>query len=179
MKKAVIFLTDGFEEMEAIVPADILHRAGVGITFTSITGKLEVKGSHDITIIADNLLSENVKGDMFILPGGPGASEYVNNPVLIDLLRKQNNDNKYIAAICAAPLTLGSIGLLNNKAATCFPHLTDKLVAGERRSDAVVTDGNITTGRAAGVSAEFGLRLAEILAGADEANRIKSAMFID
>ena len=181
MKKAIVFLTDGFEEMEAIVPVDILHRAGVKVTLLSITGNLEVTGSHDIRVVADGLFDENTNitdTDMLILPGGPGATTYLQNQTLIKALRKHNSQNKHIAAICAAPLTLGELGLLKTKAATCFPALTDKLIAATYKDDAVVTDGNITTGRAAGASSDFGFRLAEILVGVEEAERVKEAMFL-
>ena len=178
MKKAVIFLTDGFEEMEMIVPADILHRSGVNIILTSLTDSLEVKGSHDIVIKADNLLTGDVEADMFILPGGPGSNEYIKNNLFCDLLIEHSKKGKFIAAICAAPLTLGKLGFLENKEATCYPHLADQLIAKTYKPEAVVTDGNITTGRAAGASVEFGLELARILVGVDEANRVKEAMFI-
>ena len=90
----------------------------------------------------------------------------------------QNLQNKHIAAICAAPVTLGKLGLLKDKAATCYPAMEDKLIAKTIKQDPVVSDGNITTGRAAGASAEFGLKLAEILVGAKEAKKVKEAMLI-
>ena len=181
MKKAIILLTDGFEEMEALVPADILHRAGIKIIFLSLTGNLEVTGSHDIKIIADNLFNESTdisNADMLILPGGPGAKTYPENPALTDALLKHNSQKRHIAAICAAPLTLGKLGLLNDKAATCFPALKDELIAATYMQKPVVTDGNITTGQAAGASAEFGLKLAEIFVGVEEAYLVKAAMYI-
>ena len=178
MKKAIIFLTDGFEEMEAFVPADILHRAGVEVVILSITGNLEVTGSHDIKVVADNVLTGNTDADMLILPGGPGAVKYIENQVLVDELLYHNLQNKHIAAICAAPITLGKLGLLKDKAATCYPAMEDKLIAAAIKHEPVVTDGNITTGRAAGASAEFGLKLAEILVGAEEAEKVKTAMLI-
>jgi len=178
MKKAIILLTDGFEEMEALVPADILHRAGIKIIFLSLTGNLEVTGSHDIKVIADNVFTGNTEADMLILPGGPGASKYIQNQILIDELLYHNLQNKHIAAICAAPVTLGKLGLLKDKAATCYPALESELIAATIKHEPVVSDGNITTGRAAGASAEFGLKLAEILVGAEEAEKVKEAMYI-
>jgi len=178
MKKAIIFLTDGFEEMEAFVPADILHRAGVNVILLSITGSLEVTGSHDIKVIADNVFTGNSDADMLILPGGPGAHKYIGNQAIIDELLYQNLQNKHIAAICAAPVTLGKLGLLKDKAATCYPAMEGELIAATIKHDPVVTDGNITTGRAAGASAEFGLKLAEILVGPEKAESVKAAMLL-
>lgn len=180
MKTAVIFLTDGFEEMEAIVPADILRRAGVDVTLVSTTGNFDVTGSHDIKVTADELLGDGVKitADMLILPGGPGAGAYIKNAPLTDLLKRQNSRGGYIAAICAAPVTLGKLGLLDNKTATCFPAMKDELIAGTYKPDEVVIDGNIITGRAAGAAPVFGLALAGILISEEEKHRVKNAMYI-
>ena len=178
MKKAILFLTDGFEEMEAIVPADILRRAGVEVCLVSITGDMIVTGSHDIKVTTDNLLTGNVDADMLILPGGPGAVKYIENQMLIDALLEHNNQGGYIAAICAAPVTLGKLDLLKDKTATCYPAMKEQLIVSVYKSDAVITDGNIITARAAGASAEFGLKLVEILIGAEEAQKVKAAMFL-
>ena len=179
MKKAIIFLTDGFEEMEAIVPADILRRADVEVNLASITGSFEVVGSHGIKVTADSLFIGNIHdADMLILPGGPGAAKYIGNQTLTDALSGHNTRGGHIAAICAAPVTLGKLGLLKDKAATCYPAMTGQLISAAHKFEAVVTDGNITTAQAAGASAEFGLALAEILVGVEEARKIKSAMFL-
>jgi 4-methyl-5(b-hydroxyethyl)-thiazole monophosphate biosynthesis len=178
MKKAIIFLINGFEEMEAIVPGDILRRAGVEVMFMSVTDEIEITGSHDIKIISDRIFDENAEADMLILPGGPGASGYINNQNLIRILERQNNKNRHIAAICAAPVTLGKLGMLKDKKATCYPSMSDELGALEYIDLPVITDGNITTARAAGASAEFGIKLAEILVGTDKAQSVKTAMFI-
>ena len=181
MKKAIMFLTDGFEETEAIVPADILRRAGVEVNLTSITGSLEVTGSHGIKVIADSVFDsfdENDEADILILPGGPGAAKYIENQAVVDSLVRQNDKGGFIAAICAAPVTLGKLGLLKNKAATCYPAMAGELEAALKSAEEVVTDGNITTARAAGASPQFGLALAQILAGAEEAQKVKAAMWI-
>jgi len=178
MRSAIIFLTDGFEEMEALVTADILRRAGVNTELVSITGNLEVRGSHDIRIIADSLFNADVKADMLILPGGPGAAAFIGNRALADLLIRHNSNGEYLAAICAAPVTLGKLGLLRDKTATCYPGVADDLCAAMYCTDMVVTDGNITTARGPGASAAFGLALAEILVGTEEMLRIKAAMIL-
>ena len=179
MKKAIIFLTDGFEEMETIVPADILRRAGVEVNLVSLTGNSEVTGSRGVKVVADSLFAGNAAyADMLILPGGLGAAKYIENKALTDALLEHNSHGSHIAAICAAPVTLGKLGLLKDKAATCYPAMTDRLIAAEIKSESVVTDGNITTACAAGASAEFGLVLAEILVGSEEARRVKDAMFL-
>jgi len=178
MKKAIIFLTDGFEEMEALVTADILRRAGVRVELASITGKLEVIGSHDIKIIADSVFTGDASADMLILPGGPGASAFIDYKALTDTLTTHYNRGGFIAAICAAPVTLGKLGLLKDKAATCYPGMMDELNAELCCAEMVVTDGNITTARGPGASAIFGLALVEILVGAEEMLRVKDAMVL-
>ena len=178
MKRAIMFLTDGFEETEAIVTADILRRAGVEVELASITGKREVTGSHEITVTADSVFIGDIDADMLILPGGPGAEAFLRNQALTEVLTRRHNQGKYLCAICAAPVTLGKLGLLKDKAATCYPSMMDELNAAVFRTDMVVTDGNITTARGPGASAAFGLKLAEILVGPEEMMRVKEAMLL-
>lgn len=177
MKSAVIFLTDGCEEAEAVFPADILRRAGVDVKLLSITGKLEITGSRGIKLVADGHIESGISADMLILPGGWGAQAYIDNSILTEMLKRQNSEGKYIAAICAAPVTLGKLGILDDKAATCYPAKQEELVAKECKQDAVVIDGNIITARAPGASAQFGLTLAGILVGEEEAERVKGEMY--
>lgn len=166
MKKAYVFLAEGFEEIEAVTPIDLLRRAGVDAHFVSVTGKKAVTGAHGITYQADLLFEEIEAADLLVLPGGmPGTTNLLAHQGLLQLLREQNAAKKQIAAICAAPMILGALGILRGKRATIYPgmesHLTDALPG----TDAVVTDGNITTSRAPGTAIPFSLRLAELLTG--------------
>jgi len=178
MKRAIIFLTDGFEEMEAIVTADILRRAGVDVELVSITGRQDVTGSHEITLKTDSIFTGDADADMLILPGGPGAADYLQNPTLTEALTRHHSQRKQLGAICAAPVTLGKLGLLTDKAATCYPGMVDELNAATYRTDITVTDGNITTARGPGASAAFGLKLAEILVGTERMIGVKEAMLL-
>ena len=178
MKKAIIFLTDGFEEMEALVTADILRRAGAGINLASITGRLEVTGSHDIKVVADSMFTGDIDADMLILPGGPGAESFIECKALTNALIAHNNRGGLIAAICAAPVTLGRLGILKDKTATCYPSVADKLNASAYSTDMLVIDANIITARGPGIAPTFGLELAGILAGKTEMLRVKEEMLL-
>ena len=178
MKKAIVFLTDGFEEMECVVPVDILRRAGVDVELLSITGSLEVTGARGIKVLADGQLTNGIDAEMLILPGGKGAEAYIHSPALVDALKKHNDKGGYIAAICAAPVTLGKLGMLKDKNATCYPGMEGELNAKAHKTEAVVIDGNIITARGPGASAQFGLALVEILTGQDAAQRVKTAMLL-
>ena len=139
-----IFLADGFEEIEALAPVDILRRAEVDVKMVSINDKLEVTGSHGIAVHADVLLKEvSEKADMLILPGGmPGTLNLQKCQPLCDMLKKADG---YVAAICAAPSVLGGLGLLKGKKATCYPGFEDKLEGAECVCDPVVVSGKTIT----------------------------------
>ncbi len=185
MAEVLIFLTDGFEEIEAIAPADILRRAGVGVTLVSITGARQVTGSHNIPVICDALYddvkarAETFGYDALILPGGPGTKNYHEHGELLALLRAYFGKGKLIAAICAAPSVFGRMGLLNGKKATCFPGYEQELAGAEFLTDAVVEDCNIITSRSAGTALNFGLRLAAALAGRDAAEKIRTGIIFN
>lgn len=166
MKKAYVFLAEGFEEIEAVTPVDLLRRAGVDAHFVSVTGKKAVTGAHGITYQADLLFEEITAADLLVLPGGmPGTTNLLSHQGLLQLLRAQNQAKKQIAAICAAPMILGALGLLCGKRATIYPGMESHLIDAIPCTDAVVTDGNITTSRAPGTAIPFSLRLAELLTG--------------
>jgi 4-methyl-5(b-hydroxyethyl)-thiazole monophosphate biosynthesis len=166
--KTAVFLITGFEEIEAITPVDILRRGGVEVTTISLTGELTVKGSHGIEIVADTLFDPAADFDMLILPGGPGTKYYHKHKEFLKKLETYNTQGKILAAICAAPTVLGSLGLLKNKKATCFPSMESELNAGELTRAPVVTDGNITTSRSAATAMAFAL---ELLARAVDSNK--------
>src|ERR1035437_5610510 len=114
--KVFIFLADGFEEIEAIAPIDIFRRADIDVTTVSISNEKSVRGAHNITVQADCLFKEVdfSTNDLLYLPGGmPGTRNLDAHEGLKNLLLKQADNNKKIAAICAAPSILGKLGLLN------------------------------------------------------------------
>jgi len=162
MAKVYIFLADGFEEIEGLTVVDLLRRAHIEINMVSITGRLQVTGSHKISVMAD-MLFEDARfddADMLVLPGGmPGTINLMEHKGLDKLLRKFNSENKNIAAICAAPSILGSKGFLEGKYATCYPGFEDKLTGSNVRKQDVVVDGNIITSRGMGTAIDFALAI--------------------
>ena len=168
MKKAMIFLAEGFEEMEAVTPLDLLHRAGVDAKFVSLTGRKEVIGAHDAVYTADLLFDKAVmeKADMLILPGGmPGAKHLQEHEGLKELLLSFHKKEKFICAICAAPMVLGCHGILKGKKATIYPGMEELLLGAEAVTTPVCRDGHIITSRAPGTAIPFALELIEALCG--------------
>lgn len=174
-----ILLGNGFEESEAIVPADLLRRAGVEVVLTALEG-MEVKSSHGITVKADAVLSEidSDKLDLLFLPGGLGGVEAIQGcPAALELVRAVYDKGKYLAAICAAPTILGALGLLKNRKAVCYPGMEDGLTGADvQRGQGVVVDGRLITGEAAGSAFAFGLELVELLKGPAAARQVKDAV---
>ena len=162
MKKALIFLADGFEEMEAVTPLDFMRRAGLDAKFVSLAGTLSVTGSHGVTYRADMLFDEKVasEADMLILPGGlPGAQNLQDNEALGKLLLKFHEEGKFVCAICAAPMVLGGLGLLKGRKATCYPGFEPKLIGANVTGEAVEVSDNVITGKGPGLVMNFGLAL--------------------
>lgn len=156
-----MILADGFEETEAIAPLDIIRRAEIDIKTVGVGGK-EILGAHKITVLADLDISEADFSDIsgIILPGGmPGTLNLEKNEKVRELIIKCNNENKLIAAICAAPSILGNMGLLDGRRATCFPGFEDTLSGAEVTDDFVCRDKNIITGKGAGAALCFGAEI--------------------
>jgi 4-methyl-5(b-hydroxyethyl)-thiazole monophosphate biosynthesis len=182
MAKVYAFLADGLEEVECLATVDILRRSGVETTLVSVTGKKEVKGSHNITIVADELF-ENVstsEADVLFLPGGmPGTVNLKNHEGLRAAIKKANKDGRRIAAICAAPSILGEMELLKGKTATCYPGFEDSLKGASHTRQGVVTDGNITTSRGLGYALDLGLELVRLLEGHQRSEEVKESIQYD
>ena len=174
-----VFLADGFEDIEALAPIDILRRANVDVKTVGVTG-IEVTSSHGVTVKADISVSD-IKLDsdleLIVLPGGmPGTLNLEASVGVQKAIDFCAANDKYIAAICAAPSILGHKGLLKGKKATCFPGFEKDLVGADACSGLVVIDGKFITGKGPGACIEFGLKLAEILVSADAALNIKAGM---
>ncbi len=178
-KKVAVHLADGFEEIEAITIIDVLRRAGVDVVTVSITGKLDVNGAHQIKVLAD-VVFEQVNYDqifMIILPGGmPGSSNLDAHKGLKAQIVKFNDTNKQLAAICAAPLVYGNLGILNGKQAVCYPGFEKYLKGADILSIPVTESGNITTGRGPGVAIKFALKLVEKLVSIEKAEQVAAQM---
>ena len=173
-----VFLADGFEEIEAIAPIDIMRRANIEVKTVGVTGKT-VTGAHGIEITSDLSLGDVSLCDanLLFLPGGmPGTTNLLENNTLKDLILSANEKGIYISAICAAPMILGSLGLLNGKKATCFPGFEEYLNGAALSSKKVVFDGNTITSKGAGTAHLLGFKFVEILKSKDLADELFSAM---
>jgi 4-methyl-5(b-hydroxyethyl)-thiazole monophosphate biosynthesis len=174
----VLFLADGFEEIEALTPLDLLRRAGVETVTVGLGGR-EIRGSHGITVLADTDDKHMPKGpiDMVILPGGmPGAANLDASAVVADTLTRAAQQNAYLAAICAAPMVLGHKGYLTGKCATCFPGFEEELLGATVVPDGVVRDDRVITARGMGVALDFGLALVAAMKGDEVAASLRAAV---
>ena len=181
MAKVAVFLADGFEEIEALTPVDILRRGGVDVTTVSIMGRNDINGSHGIIVQADMLLEhENLdKVDMLILPGGKlGTQNLEACEILKEKIREFDAQGKYVAAICAAPTILGRMGILNGRKATCYGGMEGELSGADTCADPVVVDGHIITSRGMGTSMQFALKLLEIFSDKDTADKMAAAVMV-
>ncbi len=172
-----VMLADGFEEVEAIEPIDILKRGNVPVKTVGVKNKV-VTGAHGITVTADIGIDDVNTDDMelLMLPGGAGheildASKEVHN--LIDYALAHS---LYISAICAAPSILGKKMILEGKKATCFPGYEKYLYGADITGEKAVVDGKIITGKGAGAAADFGFAMLKILKGKETAGKIKEIM---
>ncbi len=173
-----ILLADGFEEIEALTPLDVLRRAGLNVKTVGINGKIAV-GSHKIPVICDMEPSEVDKSEVstVIFPGGmPGALNLDASPFTDEMIKAVTENGGRIAAICAAPLILGRRGLLDGKEAICYPGFEDELKGARISEKSVVTDGNITTAKGMGVALEFAKELTRLIAGKEECDRIAASI---
>lgn len=169
-----IILGNGFEEAEAIVPCDLLRRAGVAVSFAGIGGT-EIRGGHGICITADCVAEEVdlTAAEMLVLPGGLGGVASIRGArCVMDALKALHARGGLVAAICAAPTVLAQLGITEGKRAVCYPGMEDEM-GGARMCDAsAVRDGNVITGKAAGTAFDFGLLLVETLCGREKAEDI-------
>ena len=158
MKKAAVFFADGFEEVEALTQVDLLRRAGIETVMVSIHDRAVVKGAHGIEINTDSLFDQKVLRDFdaVILPGGmPGTTGLENCMELKSLILDFNKSGRLIAAICAAPMVLGKLGILKGKKACSYPGFEKYLDGAEVIYQNVVKDGNIITSRGVGTAIDF------------------------
>lgn len=176
MKKVLIPLASGCEELEAVTVVDILRRAGIHV----ITAGLEpgpVRASRGTVLVPDATLDEALDNDfdMMVLPGGmPGAAFLRDDPRVIAALQTLASAGKYTAAICAAPMALHAAGLLEGKQATSFPGVLDALPGSHRYcTERVVIDGTVVTSRGPGTALDFALTLVELLAGKAERDKVE------
>ncbi|WP_077610540.1 DJ-1 family glyoxalase III [Clostridium sp. Marseille-P2415] len=182
MAKVYAFLADGSEEVELLAVVDVLIRGGQDVKLVSVTGKKDVISAHRVKIQADFDFSEvDCKdADVLFLPGGmPGTRNLGLHKGLVNALKEAHAENKRIAAICAAPSILGSLGILEGKKATCFPGFEPELKGAQYTRQGVVTDGNVTTARGLGYALDMGIELLRLLTDESHARQIKEAIQYD
>lgn len=173
------FLADGFEDVEAIAPIDMLRRAGVEVKTVGVTGEI-IDSRHGIKVIPDISIDDIVLDDSLeavILPGGlPGATNLEKDGRVQKAIDFAYDEGKYVCAICAAPQILGHKGLLKGKNAIAYPGFENELEGAFISDDYVVLDKNIITAKGAGVATEFGLEIVSALRGRELADKIGSAI---
>lgn len=178
---AVVVLAEGFEEVEAVAPVDVLRRAGVRVTIVGARSK-DVKSSRGLWIQADKLLEEvEDLPDAVILPGGfPGATHLAQTAALPPFLRKMNKAGKLIAAICAAPaVVLAPLGILDGKKATCYPGCESDFSSKTVYSlEHVVKDGNLITSQGPGTALEFALEIVRVLVSDEMVDILREKMLL-
>lgn len=176
-----LFLANGFEEIEALTPPDVLRRAGIEVTTVGIGG-VSVTGAHGIRVEADipDVMYADATPEAVILPGGmPGATNLDGSRVVDAAVRAAAKRGAVLAAICAAPMVLGHKGLLNGKKAVCYPGFETELTGAEIAGIRVVQDGNVLTAAGMGVALEFALTLTEMLAGKEKAAAVRKSILAD
>lgn len=177
MPTVLVILPEGFEEIEAVTPIDLLRRAGVEVTIAALTENFHVTGRSGIIVHADTTLAQagGKTYDLIFLPGGPGTINLRTDPRVAALARQQADANRWVTAICAAPTVLAAAGLLQGRRYTAHHSVAKELreiIANER----VVVDGNIITSRGAGTALDFGLMLVEKLVSKEKAAEIAAAI---
>lgn len=172
-----VLLADGFEEIEAIEPIDIMRRAGLMVMTVGIQTK-NVCGAHGIKVEADITIADVNTADMemLVLPGGAGHTLLNESEEVHSLIDFAVQNNIYIAAICASPSILGRRGLLKGKKATCFPGFEQYLTGAHIVGDKAVIDGNMITGKGAGAAGDFGFLIVKTLKDKKTATELKGVM---
>jgi len=191
-KRAIVFLADGFEEVEAVTPVDYLCRAGIDVTTVSISDNAEVTGRWGgIKMTADTTLTEFIKQDYknfdaAVVPGGmPGAANIAASENTCKLLKEMFAAGKLICAICASPvIVLAPLGIIKDKNFTCYPGMEEKAaeysveLSGKWSDSRVVTDGNLITSRGAGTAGEFAAAIIEKLINKETAEKIAQTVLL-
>jgi len=182
-KKVLVPIADGSEEIEAVCIIDVLRRAGAEVTVASVEKDLQITASRGVRIVADARIDECADRpfDLIALPGGmPGAERLRDSKALAAILRRQKNDEKPYAAICAAPaVALEPHGLLEGRKATAHPGFVDQLQDSSAAESRVVADGNVVTSRAPGTAIEFALALVVLLFGKEKAEEVAGPMLVE
>ncbi|MCL1947393.1 MAG: DJ-1/PfpI family protein [Chitinivibrionia bacterium] len=178
MASALIILTDGFEEIEAFAPIDLLRRANIQVLVAGL-GKLQIKSSHGVQIVCDEIfdVTKHVNFDAIILPGGPGTANLAESSDVLQAVKNYFADGKLCCAICAAPKVFFKAQILKNRKFTCFPSVEKEISGAHYLDDVVIQDENIITSKAAGTAVDFSFVIIENLLDEDEAEAVLDKIY--
>ncbi len=181
MASVLIPLAEGCEELEAVTMIDLLRRAGITVTTASLGHQTQLTASHQVGLVADTLLDTVLDDDfdMILLPGGQPGTDHLNNDHRVHaLIKRLQQDNRYLAAICAAPMVLASAGVLEGKRATSYPGALDQSQwpTIEIGDDPVVIDGKILTSRGPGTAMDFALTIIELLSSRTTRDQVETSL---
>ncbi|XP_075461151.1 Parkinson disease protein 7 [Ascaphus truei] len=184
-KRALVILAKGAEEMETVIPTDVMRRAGIKVVVAGLTGKDPVQCSRDVLICPDTSLEEaRAQGpyDVVVLPGGNlGAQNLSESPTVKEVLKEQESNKGLIAAICAGPTALLAHGICFGRSVTTHPLAKDKMMNGAHykySENRVEKDENLITSRGPGTSFEFALVIVETLLGKEVADQVKAPLVL-
>ena len=181
MSSVYVCVAPGLEEVECLAVVDMLRRGGVRVELASMGEELFVTGSHNITIKADSMWSEEAcrKADAIFLPGGmPGTKHLADHEGLGRVIREFDREGKVLAAICAAPSVLGKYGCLDGRRATCYPGFEEYLEGAAIGTDKVVIDGKIVTSKGPGTAIDFAFELLNLISGKETVDKVKTGMLL-
>jgi len=173
-----ILLGTGFEEMEAVAPGDILRRGGVEVRYAGIGGDV-IRGGNGVAVAADCRVedADGAGAELVVVPGGMGGVQSIlGSEAALNVLRRAWDAGKMVAAICAGPLVLTKLGILDGKNATCYPGLEGRMSGIMTQKTSTVADGRLITGRGPGAAMDFGLRLLEALRGREAADSVAAGL---
>lgn len=180
-KQIYVFFADGFEDIEAMATVDILRRAGLCVTTVSVMGEKTVHSAFGTPVICDEVFEkvDFTAAYLLVLPGGmPGAANLAGHKGLAEVIRRHVDAGKPYAAICAAPMVYGKLGLLKGKKATCYPGFEQHLEGADYTGALVETDGNLITGKGPGATFLFALAIVRFVCGEAKVAELKAGMFI-
>ncbi len=174
--KIMVFLAQGFEEVEALTLVDYLRRMDIDVDMVSISKDKMVKGAHGIEVKADRLIDnldvETYKGAL--IPGGlPGATNLQENKRVVEIVKDFYSQNKLVWAICAGPVVLYEAGILKDKDFTCYPGFQGNIKDGNYVDKDTVRVGNVITGKGPALAVDFALEIVDYLLGQDKKEELK------
>jgi len=174
-----VMLADGFEEIEALTVVDVLRRAGIEVNTVSVTGSKTVTGSHNIPVVSDILINDAdlENAEMVVLPGGmPGTNNLYSSRELERAISHRVENNKWIAAICAAPIILGRRGYLKGLEAVCYPGFESELAGAVIKNEKVVISNKIITSKGPGTALDFSFAIVSVLKDEALAQKLRASM---